>query len=394
MRRFVNSYRQVTSNFGKFNQLIPITRRAIAPGQTIRNMRVNCRVSTATLSRYVLNPAYMQVFAFYVPYRLVWDDWPLFVAGDDATPSVPTDQAAWPIIFDNDYGGTVDFQVLGRRAFKLIQNQFFGQEEYSGSWYSDITADAVVQSKNIKTWDQYWSRRTQVVPTQDVFQAVVTTGLADIPLSDFARAMRDNRSKTKQQLTGDKYVDSMRAMGVQLDWRVQNAPEYLGRVAKIISPIYTSSTDPTALETRKSRYEGLITMNMSKPKSFAEHGEIFICAALRPAYITALQRMDLCNMIDRDDFFMGDNSSTYDETSTGGGRARFLGYNAGMNVEGSTNALAADRPWLTNEPTVFDEYIFPDPDQVANEGEYGEKQIAIVSDVSIRSKTPVPQNSV
>lgn len=392
MQRYPNTFSHHTANLGQFHTLIPLSHRQIAPGTTLKNLRVMARVSTSTIPRYVLSPSLMEITAFYIPNRLVMDDWPDFAGGDVA--SVPTTTAPWDILFN--HSGEVS--ALARRAYKLVYNQFYGQEGFA--WYDDITADGDTTTQFTRIWDQFNSKITNERPDVDVYTAPVTgtapDQIASITLDEFARSMRDSRSKHRMQMTGNKYVDIMRAMGVDLDWRVQMAPEFLGKSHKVVAPIYTTSYEADSLEVRKSRYESKLSFELRGRKSFAEHGTLMTVLNVRPAMMLERENEAGAGMTRRDQFYWGDNATVWDEIDSGTGdynRSRLLEYRAGRDCEGGTATAAELRPWFTNTLNPagnLNQAVYPDPTQIQNEGEYNGAQLAVYSDIAYDELTPVP----
>ena len=382
MRRYTNTLKHKTGNLGQFYTLLPVSRRTVVPGTTISNITANVKFNSAMLTRYINSDALLEVYAFYVPWRLVFDEFKEFLTGEGNT-QLPTATQNFPVLFERNQA---QYMTLGRRAYKLIYNEFFGQE--TQSFYDDITDDTVVGLQRTKIWDQANSQVTGKAPFQSTFVAPVESEQVSINLTEFARSMRDARSKNRMSITGDKYVDLMRAMGVDLDWRVQMAPEFLGKVSKKIAPFTLDSSEASALEDRKSRYRGTIDFSMRKRKSFAEYGTIWLLANCRPAFFSEDAAVDTA-FIDRADFFMGDNASVYEDGTYN--NARFMYLRNGRDMYGSEVGFN-NLPWLTNSPPSRPDY--PDPDQVLTEGDLGGFQYSLLSDVSYKELTPVPPNRV
>jgi hypothetical protein len=176
--------------------------------------------------------------------------------------------------------------ALFRRAYKLVYNQFFGDDsEANGdvSWYDDITLDTETTIKRLRTTDQLNSRAgIGTEQATDTYVAAVSGTTATIQLRDFRRALEESRRKSARVGSGDKYVDVMRGMGVDLDWRVQNAPEYLGGSTQMFAPTLVRATDGANLGEYRSIVQGSVNLSVEN-KRFSEHGYIVGIAALRVA---------------------------------------------------------------------------------------------------------------
>ncbi len=392
MKRYSNVYKQQSGNMGSFYELLPLMRREVVPGETIRSIQGTVKFSSAMLRRFVETPALIQTFLFYVPHRLVFDEWKDFLAGDNDAITLPT-ESGWDLLLEQN---AANRNTLARRGYKLIYNEFFGQE--TQSFYDDIYDDVDTNSKYLKIWDQYASKQSFGQVNSDTFEAAVSgtdpNAIASIPLEEFARAMRDSRSKNRFSISGDKYVDLMRAMGVDLDWRVQNAPEFLGSMTKKIMPFTLDSSEAASLEDRNSRYRGVIDLQQSKRRAFAEHGCLWVLATMRPAAFNEVAVPD-SSLKARNVFYLGDNATIFEGNNAEGSSkvARFEYLRSGRNVYG--RSVGNDNtPWLTNTPTQNKHDVYPDPAQWLPQSDMGGQQVSVVADMRVNHLTPVPPNRV
>jgi len=262
------------ASLGNVFTLQPAARIEVAPGDTVSGA-FKVDFESGQFWGAFRHSLQVRLSAFYVPYRLVWTQWPDFLAGDVATP--PTAAAAWPLVGEM----VAPTNDLGRRAYRLIYNQFFGDEGAGTSaWYSDI-AGTDVTSKRLRTFDQFVGMGTISGDLKTVtYNAPVSGGNAVVTVNDLLRAFKAQRWENSAT-QGDKYVDLLRRMGVQLDWRIQNAPEWLGSKDFYVQPRMTRITSGTDIGKGSTRWEqsGLV---FDLPKRFfAEHGVIFLTAAVR-----------------------------------------------------------------------------------------------------------------
>lgn len=126
--------------------LIPIYVDEILPGDTVELHGVHVG-RLATLLRPIMDNMYLDTFFFFVPYRLLWDNWEKFNGaqtnpGDSTTFSIPqlTDAAAgWPELSLGDYFGLptkkfpISHSALPFRAYNLIWNEWFRDENLQNS---------------------------------------------------------------------------------------------------------------------------------------------------------------------------------------------------------------------------------------------------------------------
>jgi hypothetical protein len=206
------------------------------------------------------------------------------------------------------------------------------------------------------------------------YVAPVSGSSATISLNDFRQAMRNAQSTRRADMTGDKYVDAMQRMGVSLDWRVQNAPEFLGSVKKEFWPskVVDQSTGKMVCF-----WEGDINLKVGR-RFFAEHGYIVTVALCRMHSMSA----DIANadpygspqdayMKTLQHFWMGDNdagvqaviASTVSAGSLKDGYSpRFAAYKWGSHNMGQHSKPVATfgEPWaITGQPANLADAVFP-----------------------------------
>ena len=159
MKRFQMSKVQRPYNQGGHYVLIPAGRLEVCPGQTV-NIGAQVKMQSDDLQKNVLTGGVLSLYAFYVPHRLVWDEFVHFVTQDEGAPTVvPVTNTVWPLLFDRAVPKpAANFSALYRRGYKLIYNQFFGSSDFTGAWYSDITTDTETTIFGTKNTEQFSGR--------------------------------------------------------------------------------------------------------------------------------------------------------------------------------------------------------------------------------------------
>lgn len=354
MRRNI-VFRATFYNEGDAYRLIPVGRQMVVPGQSAA-LDVSVMWETPPLTQQVLSGGIASMYAFYVPFRLIWSGWMDFVAQDGGT--VPTTTTDWPLLFETQTAAN-PVHAFYRRAYKLVYNQFFGQSTTglgTSAWYADVTTDTDVTVKPVRTTDQLTSHLTLQSDAPDpTYIAAVSGAQATINLNEFRQSMRNAFSTRRADTTGDKYVDAILRMGCSLDWRVQMAPEFLGKVSVDFWPKRTRVT--TATDTAKPVAYYSETMNLKVGRRFfAEHGMIVTVLAVRPHLTrTSSATSGLARGAPQDayvnlleEFWLGDNQtgqSTVTGTTISAGAAdlympRFGYLHWGQNNQGAVSDLA------------------------------------------------------
>ena len=82
------AFRQNTYNEGDPYLLIPVGRMDVVPGQTL-SAKVQAKIQTVAFLQNVLSGGVAHIYAFYTPYRLLWDNWIDFASDPDTSLTVP-----------------------------------------------------------------------------------------------------------------------------------------------------------------------------------------------------------------------------------------------------------------------------------------------------------------
>lgn len=131
----LSHYKNFSCNQG---QLIPITHMEVLPGDSIQHA-TSILLRTQPLVTPVMHPVHVRVHHWFVPYRLIWEDWEKFITGGpdglDASvfPTISFDPAA-AVGSLADYLGvpvsvTQNVSALPFRAYALIFNEWYRDQD-------------------------------------------------------------------------------------------------------------------------------------------------------------------------------------------------------------------------------------------------------------------------
>lgn len=146
----------------RMGYLVPLRRISIVPGDSIKSLSIECFTRMAPMIFPVMHRMNIKLYAFYVPNRIVWDDWNDFIfGGPDGTlePAHPyidpysilhtglQSEAVYKTVFkvgqladymgipvtrllDETYYGSLEpmadaFSSLPFRAYQMIYNEYF-----------------------------------------------------------------------------------------------------------------------------------------------------------------------------------------------------------------------------------------------------------------------------
>lgn len=145
----LSHYRLQSMNFGS---LTPIGCFEVLPGDTVQqNTSVLLRCSPMLAP--VMHPVHMKIHHWYVPYRLIWDDFEDFITGgpdgDDASvyPTIDSTGAAIAAGDLADYLGVPigfqgEYSALPTRAYQLIYNEWYRDQDLVTEVTIDTTSGA------------------------------------------------------------------------------------------------------------------------------------------------------------------------------------------------------------------------------------------------------------
>lgn len=127
--------------------LVPFYVDEVLPGDTFNVRKVSIFARLATPKVPYMDNMYLDWFFFFVPNRLLWDNWQKFNGeqlnpGDSIdflVPQIPAPSSGWPVHSISDYFGIptsiTGFSVnsLHHRAYNLIYNEWFRDENLQDS---------------------------------------------------------------------------------------------------------------------------------------------------------------------------------------------------------------------------------------------------------------------
>jgi hypothetical protein len=139
----LSHYKQFTCNQG---ELIPIGVQEVLPGDSFQ-MSTNALVRLSPLVAPVMHPVHANIAHYFVPYRLIMDDWETFITGgetgaDNTTfPTINLTPSAGSLA---DYmglplGTAIDVNALPFRAYALIYNEFYRDQDLQTALTIDTT---------------------------------------------------------------------------------------------------------------------------------------------------------------------------------------------------------------------------------------------------------------
>ena len=149
----LSNYKLLTCNMG---ELVPIGLTEVLPGDTIQqttSMLLRCSPLVAP----PMHPCHVKIHHWFVPHRLVWDDWEAFITGGEdglnasTFPTIDVSSAAVGSLAD--YLGvptgvsSLSVNALPFRAYAMIFNEWYRDQKIETALTIDTT-DGVDSTTN------------------------------------------------------------------------------------------------------------------------------------------------------------------------------------------------------------------------------------------------------
>lgn len=137
----LSHYKLLTADMG---YLVPLTWFEVLPGDTIQQS-TSCLIRCTPMLKPIMHPCIVRIHHFYVPNRLMWDDWESFITGGEdgmdtsvhpykertsVTESSLLDYLGLPA---TTFGGGFDLNALPLRAYIAIYNEHYRDQDLSNA---------------------------------------------------------------------------------------------------------------------------------------------------------------------------------------------------------------------------------------------------------------------
>ena len=275
MKRFKYGQNSAVNNYGKMFQVLPIGIMEVVPGDTVSGS-IGSRIITDSVNRIIQNRCYHDVYSFYVPYRLVFEQFPDFIADLDTAISLPVFATESEQLLDRNTGSGTAHHSMHVRAYSLIWNKFFRTEEAPEI---DITTNQAVQRAPMRPT----TLMQRLKDTLDVPDTTVDTSGSTLSTGAIRDAFAQDRFDKIRGFYGSKYTDYLAAIGVEAGWSIVDDPELIGVKTGSLPFNTVDSTSDAGTDNvgdAGGRWAGSHAVNLKRTFT-PEHGVIITVAVAR-----------------------------------------------------------------------------------------------------------------
>ena len=268
-KRFKYGLNSQTHTGTNFSYLTPLGYYDVVPGDSVYG-KVSIRYQSDNSTHLIMNRAFMDVYAFYMPYRLMWDDFPTFLTQQTGTIPSISDLFEWN--FETAFVESSSTNMPWfRRMYNAVNSCYFTEEDGNNQ---DDTKSVHRVLNRASTFHEKVKTSSEI---HDDSAIAVDTTAGSFEIRDLAAGLAQQRFDVIRGFYGHKYVDYLRAVGVEGQWDIQNEPELIGQTHHDMKAItITSTADGSGEDTfgqYKTQYRGVLELNL-KRRFFPEHGLI------------------------------------------------------------------------------------------------------------------------
>lgn len=270
-RRFKHGINCQTANAAKFHQLIPVLYQEVAPAESVEG-KIQSRLFSDTTTKPILNRCYFDLYAYYVPYRLLWDNFTQFLSDPDVSLTVPVVGNLFPANFETRYALGADGVSAGtqntawlRYTYNMIWNKFF-RESKGQATVSDTNNTLLTANVRPSTFHESVRDQTNVT----------TTPIPSGTIDDMREAFAEDRWQKMRAYYGDRWTDYLAAHGVEASWGILEEPEAIAQNhADCNFRVQTSANEITGVNLNvgdpAGYFDSVNTLNIPR-RFFPEHG--------------------------------------------------------------------------------------------------------------------------
>lgn len=222
MKRYRYGNNFETVQMGDVHGLLPVGYIEVVPGDTIGGT-VSIRVLSDVTKKAMFTRAYMDAYAFHVPFRVLHPDFADWIRTDGAAGSIPTIGTSFRANFEPD---AATHPAWFRYTYNDVWNKFFkGTENLLDAPRTANAVQACVKRKSTFAESIILGGLGDMAGTT----VPVDTVGGSVAIDDLRAGFAVDRIKKLRGFYGNKYTDFLASLGVEAGWSILDEPEVIAK---------------------------------------------------------------------------------------------------------------------------------------------------------------------
>lgn len=295
LKRYKYNLTHQVATYGHMGELVPFLSMDIAPGDTFSGV-IGQLTRFSPLKHAVLYDMYIDSFLMYAPNRLLDSGWEDFVtngpvAAGTTTPTITlaaggSDDLPWLRYLNRKGASSVTACAYRLRMYNLCFNEYFRDDQESPVGADDIPP--TTQPRLVSQRKNYFTTLRDNLAEAESHSAIVTAGSPDtVSAEEILEAIARQKASMRRASYGTRYVDSLRRMGINVNYQMLQRPEIvgIGRTTANVTDVVQTGVDSTdsGLGALSGHAIGGGRLRV-KRKTFPEHGQLMGFIVIRPQY--------------------------------------------------------------------------------------------------------------
>jgi hypothetical protein len=268
LQRQMRKPRFVIGNTGKFGRLQPFTYSTVYAGETQKEIKAQLNFMSEPIA-VAQSGATIDVWFYYVPYSLIWDNFQTWIMGDSVETLSTTDHIDSRTLWGVSSIRSEQDHMLGN-AYKKVVNHYFRDDE---NQISAVPTSPVA----IPIVDQ--SAETSGDVDLDNEDETIDVSSGTLSLKELERKRATLRYERRVEMMDGKYINWLKNQGVNANETLAEIPEFLGHYRRYIKP---SRTVDQSNGFTVQHYGHECKIKLIKRRYFQEAGVVIGVYSVRP----------------------------------------------------------------------------------------------------------------
>jgi len=273
MARQLRNPRFVLGNVGKYGRAVPFHAHPVFAGETMTSLKTNMNVMSSPIDLAQAGCTF-DFWYYFVPFRLIWDNFPEWVMGDSSTTLATTNAVSGRTLWgktgiDDDQGWYSQQDHALHEAYIQVMNYYHRDDELQLTTAATPQVLAIVDQSHETSGDADLDAEDETID--------VSSGTLSIKALERKRAML--RYEMRVEMRDGKWTSWLSEQGVNASEALAQVPEFLGHYRKFIRPSKTIS-QTTGFSVQHYGHDCRYTL--TKRRYFQEPGYVIGICSMRP----------------------------------------------------------------------------------------------------------------